>query len=83
MDSQMQDRVRQIIADELQRAPSEVRSGTSLRKELGMDSVAAINIVFAIEDSFGVHVPETELEDVDDMDQIMHLVQQYSSKSPS
>ena len=83
MDTQMQDRVRQIIADELQRAPSEVRSGTSLRKELGMDSVAAINIVFALEDTFGVHVPESELEDVDDMDQIIRLVRQYTANPAS
>lgn len=83
MNIQMQDRVRQIIADELQRAPGEVRSGTSLRKELGMDSVAAINIVFAIEDTFGVHVPESELEDVDDMDQIIRLVRHYTENPAS
>lgn len=83
MDIQMQDRVRQIIADELQRPPSDVRSGTSLRKELGMDSVAAINIVFALEDTFGVHVPESELEDVDDMDQIIRLVTHYTGKPTS
>lgn len=81
MDTQVQDRVRRIIADELQRPYGDVRSGASLRKDLGMDSVAAINIVFAIEDSFGVHVPETELEEVDDMDQIIELVEQYTSKT--
>jgi acyl carrier protein len=80
MDTQAQDRVRQIIADELQCSASDVRSGASLRKDLGMDSVAAINIVFAIEDTFGVHVPESALENVDDMDQIIYLVEQYASK---
>jgi len=81
MDAQVQERVRQIIADELQRPYDDVRSGASLRKDLGMDSVAAINIVFAIEDTFGVHVPEAELEDVDDMDQIIELVRQYTSRA--
>lgn len=79
----MQDRIRQIIADELQRAPSEVRSGASLRKELGMDSVAAINIVFALEDAFGVHVPESELEGIDDLDQVVRLVRQYAVEQAS
>jgi len=81
MDAQVQERVRQIIADELQRPYDDVRSGASLRKDLGMDSVAAINIVFAIEDTFGVHVPEAELEDVDDMDQIIELVRQYRTQT--
>jgi len=78
MDTQVQNRVRQIIADELQCPSAKVRSGASLRKDLGMDSVAAINIVFAIEDTFGVHVPETELEHIDDMDQIIELMEQYA-----
>jgi len=81
MDTQVQERVRQIIADELQRPYNDVRSGASLRKDLGMDSVAAINIVFAIEDTFGVHVPEAELEEVDDMDQIIALVRQYGMQT--
>ena len=81
MDAQVPERVRQIIADELQRPYGEVRSGASLRKDLGMDSVAAINIVFAIEDTFGVHVPEAELEEVDDMDQIIALVRQYGTQT--
>lgn len=81
MDTQVQERVRQIIADELQRPYNDVRSGASLRKDLGMDSVAAINIVFAIEDTFGVHVPEAELEEVDDMDQIIALVRQYGPQT--
>jgi acyl carrier protein len=79
MDSELQERIRQIIAEELQRPSSDVCSGTSLRRELGMDSVAAINIVFAIEELFGVHVPETELEDVDDMDEIVNLVMLHRS----
>ena len=79
MDTHLQERIRQIIADELQRPSSEVCSGASLRRDLGMDSVAAINIVFAIEETFGVHVPEAELEEVDDMDQIVDLVMQHRS----
>ena len=79
METRVEQQVRQIIADELQRSPSEVHRGASLRKDLGMDSVAAINIVFAIEEALGVHVPETELENVDDMDQILRLVARYSS----
>ena len=56
METRVEQQVRQIIADELQRSPSEVHRGASLRKDLGMDSVAAINIVFAIEDALRVPV---------------------------
>ena len=81
METHVQEQVRRIIAVELQRSTSDVCSGASLRKDLGMDSVAAINIVFAIEDVFGVHVPETEFEHIDDIDEIVRLLAQYQSKA--
>ena len=48
-------RVREIIAVELQVQAEHVRSGVSLRRDLGMDSVAALNILFAAEETLGVH----------------------------
>jgi acyl carrier protein len=66
-----------IIAVELQMPVDKIRSGVSLRKELGMDSVAALNILFAAEEAFDIHVPETELEGVDDVDAVLELVERY------
>lgn len=77
MEPGVEDRIRAILAVELQCAASDVHGGSSLRKDLGMDSVAAVGIVFAIEETFGVHVPEAEFQDVDDMDQIVRLVHRY------
>ena len=72
--------IREIIAVELQCAPGDVCRGVSLRKDLGMDSVAAINIVFAIEENFGIRFPEAELEKIDNMEQVLRLVSVYGSK---
>lgn len=67
----------QIIAVELQKPLDEVRPGMSFRKQLGMDSVAALNILFAAEEAFGIRIPEGELEQVDDLDAILELVQRH------
>jgi acyl carrier protein len=50
-----------------------------------MDSVAALNILFAAEEAFGIHVPEGELEQVDEIDQIVDLIGRYrpASVAPS
>jgi acyl carrier protein len=77
MDPQAKTRLREIIAVELQVPTDKVRSGLSLRKHLGMDSVAALNILFAAEETFGIHVPEGELEHVDEIDAIMALIERY------
>lgn len=42
-----------------------------------MDSVAALNILFAAEEAFGIQVPETELERVDDLDAIVALLERH------
>ena len=70
-------RVVDIIAIELQVPNERVRAGLSLRKDLGMDSVAALNILFAAEEAFGIQVPETELERVDDLDAVLALLERY------
>jgi len=75
-------RIREIIAVELQVPVERVLSGISLRKELGMDSVAALNILFAAEETFGVHVPEGELEQVDELDAILALLEKYRPRDP-
>jgi acyl carrier protein len=72
-------RLLEIIAIELQVPVEKVRRRVSLRKDLGMDSVAALNILFAAEDTFGVRVPEGELERVDDIDAILALIERHQT----
>jgi len=67
-------RLFEIVATELQIPIGSIVRGVSLRKNLGMDSVAAVNIIFAVEEEFGIHVPETELEHVDTVDAILALL---------
>ena len=77
MDTADKDRLRELIAVELQVGVEAIRKGVSLRKDLGMDSVAALNILFAAEEVFGIRVPERELESVDDLDAICDLIRQH------
>ena len=83
MDSQVARRIVEIIAVELQVPIDRVLPGMSFRKDLGMDSVAALNILFAAEEAFDVHVPEGELENVDDLDAILGLIARYDPRGAS
>lgn len=53
MDS-LVERIREIIAVELQVDRGKVVPSASLRTDLGMDSIAALNILFAAEETFGL-----------------------------
>jgi acyl carrier protein len=50
----LSEKVREIIAVELQVDESRVVPMASLRADLGMDSIAALNILFAAEEAFGL-----------------------------
>jgi acyl carrier protein len=79
MNTDVEARLLEIIATELQVPLANVVRGISLRKKLGMDSVAAVNIVFAVEEEFGIRVPETELEHVDSVEAILALLDRLAS----
>jgi acyl carrier protein len=50
----LSEKIRDIIAVELQVDRGKVVPAASLRGDLGMDSIAALNILFAAEETFGL-----------------------------
>jgi acyl carrier protein len=50
----LHERIRDIIAVELQLDRAQIVPEASLRADLGMDSIAALNILFAAEETFGL-----------------------------
>jgi acyl carrier protein len=59
------EQVRSILAIELQVDPERIVANANLRADLGMDSVAALNVLFAAEETFGFEqIDPTELADV-------------------
>lgn len=51
-----EDSVRQLLASFLKIEPARLQAETSL-DELGLDSLAAVELLFEIEERFGVRVP--------------------------
>lgn len=74
----LNDKLREIIAVELQLDPQRVQPEANLRQDLGMDSVAALNILFAAEEAFGINaIDVTELASVATVADVEALVRQY------
>lgn len=67
--------VRDIIATELQIDRNRVVRGARLRKDLGMDSIAALNIMFAAQETFGIGaIEDTEILKVQTVADVEALV---------
>ena len=81
---QLSERIRDIIAVELQLDPSEVQPRAQLRADLGMDSVAALNILFGIEEAFGLAaIDVTKLANVTTVEDVEALARQQVALLPS
>ena len=57
------EKIRDIIADQLDAAPESITMETDLMKDLEADSLDAVEIIMAIEEEFGIEVPDEKAED--------------------
>lgn len=56
------DKIKDIIIDQLQVEESEVTMDTNMMKDLSADSLDAVEIIMAIEDEFGLEIPDEDAE---------------------
>ena len=60
----MFEQIRDIIAEQLNVNPETLTLETNLMKDLNIDSLDAVEIVLAIEDRFGVEIPDEDIENL-------------------
>ncbi len=61
---QVFDKVRQIIVDQLGVDEDEVTSEASFIDDLGADSLDIVELIMALEEEFGLEIPDDEAEKI-------------------
>ncbi len=78
------DKIREIISTELQIDAERVLPHASLREDLGMDSIAALNILFAAEEAFEISsIDEGEIAKVGTVSEVESLIRRYMRNADS
>ena len=58
------EKVKAILADQLDVEEDKVTADTDLQEDLGADSLDVVDLLMSIEDEFGVEVPDDEIENI-------------------
>ncbi len=73
----MLDRIREVICRYVKIDPEKLTEETNIRSELGLNSLELINIAVAIEDEFGVEIPDREVSNLETLGDAIKIIEKY------
>jgi len=68
-------RIRTALAEHLKRDVSKVQLTDDLRKDLGLDSLAMIELLFKIEEAFDLEIPNDDLSQITTVGDVIAYVE--------
>lgn len=72
--SQALEAIREVAADFLSIDPAEIVEGSRFKEDLSADSLALIEISMALEERFGIELPEEDFDGVTTVGQAVDVV---------
>jgi len=75
-------RIRSALAEFLGRDVASIKPGDALRDDLGLDSLATIELLYRIEDAFDVEIPDTDLPSLVTVADVTTYIQRTAVKPP-
>ena len=76
----VEDKIRSIISEQLGVKPEEVTPQASFIDDLGADSLDTVELIMALEEEFGVEIPD---EDPEKMATVGDAIKYIEEKAPS
>ncbi len=75
-----EDRVKEIIAKELEVEPKQLTPEAKFIEDLGADSLDIVELVMALEEEFGLDIPDEDADKLKTVGDAMNYLQQHASK---
>ena len=74
-------KVKQVIAEQLQVEMSQVNGESSFIEDLGADSLDIVELVMAMEENFNLEIPDDQAENIQTVqDAISYILDEFSGK---
>jgi acyl carrier protein len=73
----LEKKVAEIIAEQLGVDPSEVTPEASFVDDLGADSLDTVELVMALEEEFGIEIPDEDAEKITTVNDAIKYIQEH------
>ena len=74
------ERVKKIIAEQLGVEEDEVTSEASFVEDLGADSLDTVELVMALEEEFGIEIPDEDAEKITRVKEAIEYIEAHAKK---
>jgi acyl carrier protein len=81
MADNIQDKVKDIIVEQLGVNPEQVTQEAKFIEDLGADSLDTVELVMAFEEEFGIDVPDEEAEKLQSVGDVVRYVEDHAEES--
>jgi acyl carrier protein len=79
-ESKVFDQVKKVVVDQLGVSEDEVKREASFVDDLGADSLDTVELVMALEEAFGLEIPDEEAEKIKTVGDTVNYVLSHSKK---
>ena len=73
-------KVKKIVAEQLGTKEEDIKNESSFIEDLGADSLTTVEMSLALEDAFGIEIPDTEQENLRTVQQAIDYVKSAVNK---
>ena len=78
--SNVEDRVKDIIVEELGVEREKLTTEASFMEDLGADSLDTVELVMAFEEEFGIEIPDEEAEKITRVKEAVQYIESHTKK---
>ena len=75
----VEQKVREIICAQLEVSPEQVKPEASFTDDLKADSLAVVELVLALEEAFGIEIPDEDTEQIKTVKDAIEYIKAHTS----
>ena len=75
----MLEKMKEMVADQLNVDAAEITAETSFKDDLGADSLDVVDLLMSIEDEFEVEIPDEEVENIKTVGALVEYIEGHTN----